>query len=494
METKLANVVLLLMLLTPSSVLAKRHNPKFQTIRTRVMLRRSGVDREELKPQMCYDHVGCFSDPPPHLSLKRRPESPSVIQTKFMLYTRNNRQTPEMLVYSDDSYSLRKSHFNATRALKVVIHGFKGSGSDPGVFQIVKSFLDLEDANVLILDWTRGAGTTYSAAVANTELVGRQLALVLLDSISLGTPMKNIHIVGFSLGAHVAGCASEMLKSRNLLLGRITGLDPASPFFRRHLFREKSRKLDASDAQLVDVIHTDGAPDFTDGFGLLKPIGHIDFFPNGGIEQPGCTDVKNAVVVSRLKEDTLDVNIACSHLRAWQLFAESLKQQGQCKFVAWPCSQGGFAYTRGACFPMETTAWSQEMGYEANNGPLGTYYLATRENEPFCGQPVRASVTTSDDAPKTFGNLYLKIFHQNSTTFFRIPCSLPKRRNEKTIFHNIAAVEFGWLTRNVLTINAVVWYKGKDEDTEENTTRSLESEALLLNKLAIEDRKGTRQF
>lgn len=152
-----------------------------------------------------------------------------------------------------------------------------------------------------MLDWTRGAATTYQAAVANTELVGRQLSLVLLDAIKLGTPPEKIHVIGFSLGAHVAGCASEVLKKKNFLLGRITGLDPASPFFRNHLLREKSRKLDATDAHLVDVIHTDGSEDFADGFGLLKPIGHVDFFPNGGREQPGCSDIKNSVVVSHLK-------------------------------------------------------------------------------------------------------------------------------------------------------------------------------------------------
>ena len=80
-----------------------------------------------------------------------------------------------------------------------------------------------------------------------------------------------------------------------------------------HLFREKSRKLDATDARLVDVIHTDGSQDFMDGFGLLKPIGHIDFFPNGGREQPGCTDIKNSVVVSHLKGElrVIKVRLSC---------------------------------------------------------------------------------------------------------------------------------------------------------------------------------------
>lgn len=153
---------------------------------------------------------------------------------------------------------------------------------------------------MIIVDWAKGAGSTYGNAVSNVELVGRQLGLILLDAVHVGVLPSAMHLIGFSLGAHVAGCASEVLKKHGLLIGRITGLDPASPFFRMHLFREKARKLDSSDARLVDVIHSDGSADFADGFGLLKPIGHIDFFPNGGRQQPGCNDVKNSVVVSHL--------------------------------------------------------------------------------------------------------------------------------------------------------------------------------------------------
>lgn len=153
---------------------------------------------------------------------------------------------------------------------------------------------------MIVLDWSGGAGSSYGSAVANTELVGRQLSLVLMDTIKLGSSPRNWHIIGFSLGAHVAGCASEMLKKKNLLIERITGLDPASPFFKNHLIRQRSKKLDISDARFVDIIHTDGSETLTDGFGILKPMGHVDFFPNGGREQPGCNDVKNSVVVSHL--------------------------------------------------------------------------------------------------------------------------------------------------------------------------------------------------
>lgn len=83
----------------------------------------------------------------------------------------------------------------------------------------------------------------------------------------------------------------------------------------------------------------------------------------------------------------LTKEIACSHLRAWAYFLESIRTTNEsCKFIAWPCPQGTISYTNGMCFPMESTLWSQEMGYRANRGPLGIYYLPTRDQEPFCGK------------------------------------------------------------------------------------------------------------
>ncbi|XP_067213841.1 pancreatic triacylglycerol lipase-like [Linepithema humile] len=486
-----ALLVLLIIAITIS--LAKTLQPvKLLAARNRAMLRRITISRDE-KSKVCYDLVGCFADPPQHLSIRRPPEHPRVIQTRFFLYTRTDRQDPQVLQYGDNQKSIVHSQFNTSKPLKVLIHGYKGSGSDASFVHGINLLLDTVDANIIVLDWTKGAGTSYGAAVANSELVGRQLALILLDTVNLGINVIDIHVIGFSLGAHVAGCASEVLKRKNLLLGRITGLDPASPFFRHHLFREKSRKLDTSDAHLVDVIHTDGSPDFADGFGLLKPIGHIDFFPNGGREQPGCTDVKNSVVVSHLNEELLDRNIACSHLRAWFLFVESIRSQNdECKFIAWPCPHGGISYAKGMCFPMASTDWNQEMGYAANRGPLGIYYLATKAERPFCGQPLRASVITSENVPKTSGVLLFKIILGNSTTLFKIQCTLSKRTNNWMAFYNIAAAKFDALSRDTSTIIGVVSYQRIDNKTEEDTTENPNADVILFNKLTLEDRKGNR--
>ena len=47
--------------------------------------------------------------------------------------------------------------------------------------------------------------------------------------------------------------------------------------------------LNAGDADLVDVIHTAGKEGNIMDYGTLKPMGHIDFYPNGGGRQPGCS-------------------------------------------------------------------------------------------------------------------------------------------------------------------------------------------------------------
>ncbi len=51
-------------------------------------------------------------------------------------------------------------------------------------------------------------------------------------------------------------------------------------------------RLDASDAKLVDVLHTSSGSNVFDPlvgrYGMDESIGHLDFYANGGRMQPGC--------------------------------------------------------------------------------------------------------------------------------------------------------------------------------------------------------------
>lgn len=76
-------------------------------------------------------------------------------------------------------------------------------------------------------------------------------------------------------------------------------MDPAGPKF----CVGEEKRLDKSDAEFVDIIHTNDA-DYCSylfisllhltqaQFGFDTPIGHVDFYPNGGAEQPGCQTCK----------------------------------------------------------------------------------------------------------------------------------------------------------------------------------------------------------
>ena len=60
----------------------------------------------------------------------------------------------------------------------------------------------------------------YVKATANTRLVGKQLAMLLRGLVEKsGLSLRKMHLIGFSLGAHVAGFAGAELGN----LSRITG-------------------------------------------------------------------------------------------------------------------------------------------------------------------------------------------------------------------------------------------------------------------------------
>ncbi|GAB5578811.1 pancreatic lipase-related protein 2 [Prionailurus iriomotensis] len=148
----------------------------------------------------------------------------------------------------------------------------------------------------------------------------------------LGYGPEDVHLIGHSLGAHAAAEAGRRLGGR---VGRITGLDPAEPCFQG---TPEEVRLDPSDAMFVDVIHTDSAPMIPFlGFGMSQKVGHLDFYPNGGKQMPGCQ--KNAlstiVDINGLWEGTRDF-VACNHLRSYKYYSSSITSPDG--FLGYPCA------------------------------------------------------------------------------------------------------------------------------------------------------------
>lgn len=76
------------------------------------------------------------------------------------------------------------------------------------------------NVNVIVVVWTKGAYDKYNQAVANTRVVGAITAnMVKLLHTSGGLTLNHVHLVGHSLGAHIAGYVGENIPG----IGRITG-------------------------------------------------------------------------------------------------------------------------------------------------------------------------------------------------------------------------------------------------------------------------------
>ena len=134
---------------------------------------------------------------------------------------------------------------------------------------------------------------TYLQNITFYRKVGYAVAQFILKLHSEeGVSLNKIHVLGASLGGQVAGFVGYYTNGQ---LGRITGFDPSGPLF--HVVNASDR-LDKSDAQFVDIIHTAGK-----WVGNDDLQGHIDFFPNSGrAPQPGCADKES-------------VDLTCSHLK-----------------------------------------------------------------------------------------------------------------------------------------------------------------------------------
>jgi hypothetical protein len=116
-------------------------------------------------------------------------------------------------------------------------------------------------------------------------------------------------------------------------LGRISGLDPAEPYFQN---MPEFTRLDPSDATLVDTIHTDSRSILLLGYGMSQPCGHLDFYPNDGFQQPGCEVTQVPLNLIQAKDlNPLELAqrevIACNHNRAIYYFLESIKSK--CQYV-----------------------------------------------------------------------------------------------------------------------------------------------------------------
>ncbi|KAK4872645.1 hypothetical protein RN001_014674 [Aquatica leii] len=231
------------------------------------------------------------------------PYGPNV---QFILFTRNN---PPYNLKMNAHENFVSSYFNYSRPTKIIIHGFISSIKET-VFQMSKNaYLETGDYNVIGMDWSVLCEFEYFTAMRGAQIAGAYLGAFINYLVEEGVDLENIHVIGHSLGAHVAAMGADKIKAGKI--HRITGLDPAGPGYNDvpAIYR-----LDPSDAKLVDVIHTNMRL-----LSLSQPQGHLDFYPNGGRFQPGCPELSDIWTVTN--------SLECNHGRAYYYFAETIRNK-----------------------------------------------------------------------------------------------------------------------------------------------------------------------
>ncbi|KAJ8710418.1 hypothetical protein PYW07_009784 [Mythimna separata] len=247
----------------------------------------------------------------------------------------------------------KEEWFDPQCRMLVYMHGFTDNPEKTS-FQTIRLAAEegLGDCvSILALDASSLIKFFYLRASTIVTFIGRSLGATLAALVSSGLEPPKIHLIGHSLGSHISGSAGkEFLKRTGHKVGRISGLDPAGPCFSDVA---PALRLTRNDAAFVDVIHTDAGV-----YGLDQKIGHVDFWPNSGSEQPGC------------------LLQTCSHSRAWEYFAESMSTRHA--FLSIQCPSY-YTFRQSNC----TTSDIIVMGYDTPANASGDYYLITAGQSPY---------------------------------------------------------------------------------------------------------------
>ncbi|XP_072937188.1 pancreatic lipase-related protein 2-like [Epargyreus clarus] len=212
---------------------------------------------------------------------------------QYWLFTRRNANSPQIII-NGNAMSIWGSNYLGSRPIKVIVHGLAANGNSQINSMLTSAWLTVGDVNVIVVDWRRLAGSNYATATNGAVDVGRAIGNFVSWLISTaGGNWNDVHFTGVGIGAQIAAIAGRLANRRPR---RITALNPISP-----MWQNNANAIRRTDGGYVEVIHTDNTITNT-------PLsGHVDFFPNGGRNQPGCG------------------NTACSQSRSYHLFASTIR-------------------------------------------------------------------------------------------------------------------------------------------------------------------------
>ncbi|XP_050671073.1 pancreatic triacylglycerol lipase-like [Leptidea sinapis] len=268
------------------------------------------------------------------------------VSNVYHLFTRSNPTRSQPLLLNNVNM-LQESNFDGSRRTIVLIHGWMNSGTSDFNMALIPVLLAAENVNVIVVDWSSGANSLNYRIVNWNSVTSGEAVAKFINFVNqwTGSNLSQYHIIGHGVGGHKAGVVGRNLNGQ---IGYITGLNPALIGWVNNIDR-----LSPSDSLYTEVIHTNYLT------GYVEELGHVDFYPNGGISMPGC-----------------DSN-ECDHARSFFYFAESVTSGG---FTGRECLNYYAAVLRMCDF---LSGRLQMGGLTPKYGKTGVYYLETNGARPF---------------------------------------------------------------------------------------------------------------
>ncbi|XP_076273026.1 phospholipase A1-like [Rhynchophorus ferrugineus] len=272
-----------------------------------------------------------------------------VNKVEFYVSTTSDKTTK---LYYNETRSLRNIKGFSTDSLTVfVIHGWINSHLTQVSVVMRDALLKHGNITAVIVDWSYYSHMDYTTSIAKVPHVGQTVASFIRGMVDdHNCSLDRVIVTGHSLGAQISGFVG---KSLNGSLGAIVGMDPAGPLYFES-FPES--RLSSGDAKYVQAIHSNARM-----LGVNYNMADADFWPNGGIVQPGCDDESYSLF---------------SHNRSYIFMAESINNNN---FYARKCNSIT-DYRSGSC---AGNTVAKMGGLVFDTSLTGAFYLNTSATPPF---------------------------------------------------------------------------------------------------------------
>ena len=182
-----------------------------------------------------------------------------------------------LLTPSNDTIELNSTNLglvNTSQPTKFIIHGLGSYRDHVWIDKMAYVYHTNGNYNVIATDWSVVSTHDEDYVVSAVDSVGNEIGTFIVQFSQTNVEfLSDVHLIGSSVGAQVAGAAGKAVINKGEKVGRITGLDPTEP--------KDLKILNEDDAEFVDVIHT------TVDVGAVK-IGTADFYIVDGNGRPIC--------------------------------------------------------------------------------------------------------------------------------------------------------------------------------------------------------------